>query len=205
MLQYIDSEILPRYAHFDAAHRGDHAQQVIHNSLQLAQHYPVEINMVYTIAAYHDIGLCEGRERHHIVSGELIRGDTTLRKWFDEKQISLMAEAVEDHRASAQQAPRSIYGKIVAEADRDIEPQKIVQRTVQYGLTHQPEADVEAQWQRIVEHLEEKYGEGGYLQLWLPESPNAAKLKELRDLIHNRSALRQAFENALAAETGRQK
>ena len=105
-----------------------------------------------------------------------------------------MAEAIEDHRASSGAAPRSIYGRIVAEADRDIEPLKIIKRTVQYGLGNYPELDREAQWRRAVEHLHEKYAEGGYLKLWLPESDNAAKLRELRQIIADEDCLRQHFD-----------
>ncbi len=191
---HIEESILPRYASFDDAHRGDHAEAVMQNSLRLAQHYDVDINMVYTIAAYHDLGLCEGRERHHIVSGRMLMGDKGLRRWFGEDDLKLMAEAVEDHRASSGNAPRSIYGRIVAEADRDIEPLKIIKRTVQYGLGNYPELGKEAQWRRAVEHLHEKYAEGGYLKLWLPESDNAARLRELRQIIADEDCLRQHFD-----------
>ena len=90
--------------------------------------------MVYAIAAYHDTGLCEGRDTHHLVSGRIIREDKKLREWFNEGQIETMAQAAEDHRASSGHEPRSIYGKIVAEADRLISPEKVIRRTIQFGL-----------------------------------------------------------------------
>ncbi len=52
-----------------------------------------------------------------------------------------MREAVEDHRASTDHEPRSLYGKIVAEADRIIDPDTTLRRTVQYGLKQNPAAD----------------------------------------------------------------
>ena len=191
---YIESAIFPRYKGFDPAHRTDHALQVIAESLKLAKHYVVDKRMVYTIAAYHDIGLCEGRERHHLVSGRLVREDENLRKWFTEEEIEVMAQAVEDHRASLDHAPRSIYGRIVAEADRLIEPMTVLLRTVQYGLSHYPELSKEQHYQRYCEHLQEKYAEGGYLKLWIPESDNAARLAELRALIADEARKREAFE-----------
>ena len=90
---YIEREILPRYDHFDAAHQRNHAEEVIARSLALAEHYEVNINMVYAIAAYHDTGLSEGRETHHLVSGRIIREDRRLRDWFDKAQIETMAQA----------------------------------------------------------------------------------------------------------------
>ena len=197
---YIESAILPRYKGFDPAHRTDHALQVIAESLKLAKHYDVDERMVYTIAAYHDIGLCEGRERHHLVSGRLVREDKNLRKWFTEEEIEIMAQAVEDHRASLDHAPRSIYGRIVAEADRLIKPMTVLLRTVQYGLSHYPELSKEQHYQRYSEHLQEKYAEGGYLKLWIPESDNAARLAELRALIADEARKREAFEQIYVEE-----
>ena len=191
---YIEQEILPRYDHFDSAHQRNHAEEVIERSLALAVHYDVNTDMVFAIAAYHVTGLCEGRDVHHLVSGRIIREDMKLREWFDEGQIETMAQAAEDHRASSGHEPRSIYGKIVAEADRLISPEKVIKRTIQYGLDHHPELDKEGQYQRFRQHLLEKYSDTGYLRLWIPESDNAVRLEELRMIIREESAMRLAFE-----------
>ena len=138
LVEYIEREILPRYDHFDQAHQRDHVTMVIQQSLDIASRLDVDTDMVYAIAAYHDTGLCEGREHHHEVSAQIIKADQNLRQWFTEEQILVMADAAEDHRASAKQAPRTIYGRIVAEADRFIDPDTIVRRTIQYGMDHYP-------------------------------------------------------------------
>ena len=194
LIEYIEQEILPRYDHFDAAHQRNHAEEVIERSLALAKHYEVDINMVYAIAAYHDTGLCEGRDTHHLVSGRIIREDRKLRNWFDAAQIETMAQAAEDHRASSGHEPRSIYGKIVAEADRLISPEKVIRRTIQFGLDHHPELDKEGQYQRFRQHLLEKYSDKGYLRLWIPESDNATRLEGLRAIIRDENKMREAFE-----------
>lgn len=46
---YIASEIIPRYAGFDKAHRVDHVLKVIAESLNLSQYYDVSRMMVYVI------------------------------------------------------------------------------------------------------------------------------------------------------------
>jgi len=191
---YIEQHILPRYETFDAAHRTDHATTVIERSMKLAQHYEVNEEMVYVVAAYHDIGLEFGREMHHRESARLVMEDKELCRWFSVEQRTTIAEAAEDHRASAKCEPRSIYGRIVAEADRAIEPITIVRRTVQYGLAHYPHLAKEEHWLRTMEHLEEKYAEGGYLRLWIAESDNATKLEELRAIIKDKARLREIFE-----------
>ena len=191
--KHIEQAILPRYEHFDRAHGPEHARTVIEQSLALARHYQVDRQMVYAIAAYHDVGLEKGREMHHIHSGEILAADAKLRQWFSPQQIAVMREAVEDHRASSDHEPRTIYGRIVAEADRCIDPPTIVRRTIQYGTAHYPALSREGQFDRCVEHLQRKYAEGGYLRLWIPESDNARKLAELRALIHDTARLREAF------------
>ena len=113
---YIEAEIIPRYGAFDAAHRTDHVRTVIAQSLVLAGHYEVDADMVYAIAAYHDTGLAYGRESHHIRSGEILLGDSFMRQRFTEEQMAVMRDAIEDHRASSDHAPRTIYGRIVAAA-----------------------------------------------------------------------------------------
>lgn len=201
LVQYIESQILPRYEGFDAAHRRDHIEGVVERSVALMQHYEVVPEMVYTIAAYHDIGLPEGREVHHIASGRILSEDRELRHWFSEEQITTMREAVEDHRASASHPPRTIYGMIVAEADRQIVPEVVIRRTVQYGLSHYPHLTKEQHWERFVAHLNEKYNYGGYLKLYIPHSDNAVRLEELRQIIANPTLLREKFEGEFEIQT----
>lgn len=198
--EYIEQEILPLYFSFDKAHNIDHAEQVIEQSLALATHYDVDIDMVYTIAAYHDTGLSEGREFHHIASGRIVAADMRLKEFFTEEQITTMREAVEDHRASAKSAPRTIYGRIVAEADRCIDPMTIIRRTVQFSLKHHPDFTVEEHYARCCNHLDEKYGKNGYLKLWIPESNNAERLAELQTIAEDREHLRELFDKIFAEE-----
>ncbi|WP_346699594.1 HD domain-containing protein [uncultured Alistipes sp.] len=200
LTSYIEQRILPRYREFDRAHDEEHARTVIRRSLELAEAYDVDADMVYAIAAYHDTGLVNGRENHHLDAGRILAADRTLRRWFSEEQIDTMREAVEDHRASAKHAPRSIYGRIVAEADRMIDPETIIRRTVQYGLAHYPTLDREGHYARCMEHLQQKYAEGGYLQLWIEESENARRLEELRQIIREPQRIRRLFDEAFDRE-----
>ncbi len=192
--QYIEQNIIPRYSAFDAAHDEDHVRAVISQSMALAEHYDVDENMVYAIAAYHDTGLAEGREHHHEVSRCIILADSELRRWFTPAQIAVMADAAEDHRASSDHEPRSIYGRIVAEADRQIDAEVTLRRTVQYTLAHYPEMTRDENFERCMSHLVGKYGRAGYLRLWIPESDNARRLEEFRRLIEDGKGIRRAFD-----------
>lgn len=192
--EYIESEIIPRYDNFDGAHRRDHVRSVIGQSQELSKYYDVNPEILYAAAAYHDLGLCEGREKHHLVSGRIIREDKTLLNWFNVEEIEVIAEAAEDHRASNETPPRSIYGKIIAESDRLIDPETVIRRTVQYGFAHYSQMNREQMWERTLTHLQKKYGYGGYLKLWIPESSNACRLEELRKIIADEKRLRSMFD-----------
>lgn len=212
--KYIETVILPKYQSFDAAHQLDHALIVIDQSLRLATTVSnssrylnpdgsktvISTNMMYTIAAYHDLGLQEDRKTHHLVSGRIVREDGRLKEWFSAEQIETIAQAVEDHRASSDHEPRSIYGKIVAEADRLIDKDTILRRTIQYGFKHYPDFGKEAHIQRALDHLDEKYAEGGYLKLWIPESPNAERLHALQQVIKDRTEIRKLVEEIYEQE-----
>ena len=209
--KYLYGEIVPRYAAFDAAHREDHALTVMEQSMKLLAdrsgwlsgipepQWAVEVDpaMLLTAAACHDLGLSGGRDRHHLDSGVIIRADKRLREWFDQEQIEVIAQAAEDHRASGKTPPRSIYGMLVAEADRVIDGQTIMVRTLQYGMKHYPDLDRQGHIDRAVAHLREKYGYGGYLRLWIPWSDNALRLNELREVIADDEAVRAAVTGAL--------
>ncbi len=190
---YIEDNILPQYINYDKAHQRDHIETVIEESLNLADHFGVDMDMAYAIAAYHDLGISEGRETHHITSAKRLLADKELTKWFSDEQLKIMAEAIEDHRASSKHEPRSIYGKIVAEADRNIDTEIVLRRIIQYGISHFPDLNKEEQYTRMLGHLHEKYAEGGYIKLWIPESRNAKKLAELRLIIKDDSKLRSFY------------
>lgn len=201
LVAYVETEIIPCYDAFDKAHDRLHVQTVISESLELASGVDgVDMNMVYAIAAYHDTGLSRDRKTHHVVSGEILMADANLLRWFTREQLLTMKEAVEDHRASSDHAPRSIYGRIVAEADRLIDADTVLRRTVQFGLKHYPELDKCGQYARFLDHLNEKYAPGGYLKLWFPQSKNAARLLKLQEVIADEAQLRRRFEEIYEEE-----
>lgn len=204
LMEFVEKKILPRYAAFDKAHNLTHINRVISRSLELASKIGADADMAYAIAAYHDLGLEGPRAVHHLTSGKILAADQRLQKWFTNEQLKIMKEAVEDHRASTSHTPRSLYGKIVAEADRDLEPSIVFRRTIEYGIDHYPEKNKEEQWQRFLSHMENKYSSHGYIRLWLPNSPNEQNLKRIRELISAPQLLKEEFDRIYALVTSGQ-
>ena len=179
--EYIEQNILPLYEAHDAAHGPEHVRTVLENSFDLLDGLDVDQNMVYTVAAYHDVGVRVIRERHEEISGQWLWEDRELERWFTPEQRRTMREAVEDHRASRQEPPRNIYGRIVSEADRDLDPERVVRRMVEYSLAHRPQFTEEEHIERIIDNVRDKYSETGYLHLWLPCPRNEEGLATLRE------------------------
>ena len=195
IMEFVERQILPRYNAFGESHGLRHVTRGIKNSLRLADVTGADIDMVYVIAAYHDLGMEGPRAIHHLTSGKILMADARLKKWFNADQLKVIKEAVEDHRASSSRQPRSIYGKIVAEADRDIDVHEIFLRAIQYGKENDPDKTVEEHWERFAQHMDEKYSNNGYIKLWIPNSPNEKALKELRNIIEDKKLLRKAFDD----------
>ena len=213
--KHIYEEVVPRYREFDDAHKEDHALTVIAQAMHLLSGRDewvasqadvdtiwladVDENMLLAAAACHDLGLVNGRDNHHMDSGAIIRSDSRLAQWFTPEQIEVIAQAAEDHRASGNGAPRSIYGMIAAEADRVIDEETIIRRTIQFGFKHYPNLDRDGHIARAIAHLHEKYGRGGYLKLWIPWSENAVRLNALQDTIADPDAILHEVERIYAS------
>ena len=139
LIEYIEKNIFPSYEKNDSGHNLEHIKYVIDRSIKFANSIDnINYDMVYTIASYHDIGHYIDAKNHERVSGEILLNDINLKEYFDKKQIKIMSEAVEDHRASSNIIPRSIYGKIVSSADRNTSVNSILKRSYQYAVKHNP-------------------------------------------------------------------
>ena len=75
LVEYIEGTVIPMYDRFDGGHGREHVRSVIEEAVRLAQFYPVDVNIVYTAAAYHDTGLKVDRKTHHLESGRIIRDE----------------------------------------------------------------------------------------------------------------------------------
>ena len=139
--QYIEENIFPEYSKNDSGHNLNHIQYVIHRSFQFADTIPnINYDMVYTIAAYHDIGHPIDSKKHEKISAEIMSKDKYLKNFFTIEELKTIKEAIEDHRASADHEPRSIYGKIVSTADRNNTVEACLRRTYTYGKKLNPNA-----------------------------------------------------------------
>ena len=181
IVKYVEENIFPMYSKNERGHGIEHIKTVIRKSLELADGRDVDMDMVYVIAVYHNLGHHIDRKRHEIVSAKLFMEDENMKKWFTDDKRNIIKEAIEDHRASSDHKPRSIYGMIVSSADRTIvSVDNGIKRAYSYGLRNFPEYSEEEQIERIYNHLYEKYYEGGYAKTYLKNDEYEEGLKKLR-------------------------
>jgi uncharacterized protein len=187
LVEYIEKKIFPLYDRNEFAHGINHIKTVIRRSLELADGYDVDFNIVYTVAAYHDLGHFIDRKRHEIISAEMFMKDENIKRWFADEQRMVIKEAIEDHRASCNHVPRTIYGKIVSTADRTIvDMDNTIKRSYTYGKKNYIGLSEEEQFDRVYEHLVEKYGESGYAKVYLEDKEFDEAVSKLRQALENR-------------------
>ena len=186
--EYIEKNIYPEYDKNEKGHSIDHIKYVIKRSFELVNENDLDVNldMVYTIAAYHDIGHHIDSKTHEIVSADIMIKDNNLKQFFTDEERQTIKEAIEDHRASAKEEPRSIYGRIVSSADRNNTVEDCLRRTYTYGKKLNPDATDEELFLRAYDVLVNKFGEGGYAKFYFKDKQYEKFLKEVRKLLSDK-------------------
>ena len=183
--KYIEEKVFPEYAKNEVGHGIKHINHVIKRSMELVNENSLDVNldMVYTIAAYHDIGHHIDSKKHEIISADIMSKDKGLKAFFSSEELKIIKEAIEDHRASSDHEPRSIYGKIVSSADRNNTINDCLERTYTYGKRLNPNLTDEELFERAYNVLVDKFGENGYAKFYFKDSEYERFLKNIRKLL----------------------
>ena len=186
--KYIEENVFPEYDKNELGHGINHIKDVIKRSFELVEENQLDVNMdmVYVIAAYHDIGHHIDSKTHEIISADIMSKDKNLSNYFNEEELKIIKEAIEDHRASAKDEPRSIYGRIVSSADRNNKVEDCLRRTYTYGKKLNPNATDEELFLRAYDVLQNKFGEDGYAKFYFKDSKYEKFLKEIRELLKDK-------------------
>ena len=112
--------------------------------------------------------------------------DKNLNRFFNDEELIIIKEAIEDHRASSKNDPRSIYGKIVSSADRNNTIEDCLRRTYTYGKKLNPEASDEELYLRAYDVLKNKFGENGYAKFYFKDTRYENFLIKIRELLKDK-------------------
>ena len=185
--KYIEENIFPVYNKNEQAHGIEHIKYVIERSFKFAKEVPdANPNIVYTVAAFHDIGHHIDPKKHEIISAKIMYEDENLKQFFDEQERLVIKEAIEDHRASSNHEPRSVYGKIVSTADRNNTVKSCLKRSYCYNKKLHPEYSDEQIFEDCHFHLQDKFGEKGYAKFFFKDESYEAFLTEIRELMKDK-------------------
>ena len=186
--EYIENNVFPEYNKNEIGHGIKHTKYVIDRSFELIKENKLDVNldMVYVIASYHDIGHHIDSKNHEMVSASIMSEDKNLSKFFSLEELIIIKEAIEDHRASSNHEPRSIYGKIVSSADRNNTIEDCLERTYTYGKKLNPSATDEELYLRAYDVLVNKFGELGYAKFYFKDKKYEEFLKNIRNLLKNK-------------------
>jgi uncharacterized protein len=198
LVNYIEQNVFPIYTKSVDCHRLEHVKNVIKNSLGFAagvKNEKINIDMVYTIAAFHDVGISKNRETHEIVGAEMLRADKGLAKFFTKPEIVTMANAVEDHRASNPREPRSVYGKIVSSADRRWDLDDALGVMLRYRQKYMPQMTLDEMVADARQHSIDKFGENGYAisKIYFKSSEYEKFITEIQALARDPEKFRAKF------------
>ena len=205
LIEYIESNIKPKYAEFDTIHDVDHFYYVVNNCIDytkqlLENGFELDIDMSYTIGAYHDLGLIQGEDMHTKYSADILREDKKLKEFFNECDIETMAIAIEDHASLLDREPRNIYGKLIADAERNNTIKNVFTRPIIQSLENdEKDLSKTKRVNKIIKYVEGKFGVNGYVKFWLGIPDVAKELKSLRELLEDRQKCRN-FVNKLYDE-----
>lgn len=186
--EYIEKTVFPEYGKNESGHGIKHINYVIKRSFELIEqnNLDVDINMVYTIATYHDIGHHIDRKNHEIVSANIMSNDKKLKDFFTEEKLEVIKEAIEDHRASSNHEPRTIYGKIISSADRNNTVKQCLERSYTFGKEQNPDARDRELYERAYEALNRKFGYNGYAKFYFRDIQYEEFLREIRELLEDK-------------------
>lgn len=194
--EYIENNIFPVYEKNDQGHNLEHINYVINRSIRFADTIPnINYNIVYTVATYHDIGHHINPKIHEIVSAEIMYKDNKLKEFFNDEERKIIKEAIEDHRASSNHEPRSIYGKIVSTADRNNTVEACLRRTYCYNKKLHPEYDDKQIFEDCHYHLNDKFGENGYAKFFFKDEEYENFLTNIRSLLADKDKFIEMQKN----------
>lgn len=113
--------------------------------------------------------------------------DKKLKEFFSDDELKIIKEAIEDHRASSNHEPRSIYGKIVSTADRNTSVESCLERSYFYGKNLHPEYSDDELFDRAYKHLKLKFGENGYAKFFFKDKEYEKFLSDIRKLLADKN------------------
>ena len=194
LIDYIQNNIFPEYSKNDDGHNLKHIEYVIDRCMRFAEQFDnINLDMLYTIAAFHDIGHHINKNNHEKLSAQLFYENEDMKHFFTEEQRIIIKEGIEDHRASSCSVPRSDYGKIISSADRSTDVNDFLKRTHSYTLKYEPNLNRSEIIERAYNHTKEKYGDSGYAKNYVVDDEYNRFKNIISELLNDKEIFKQYY------------
>lgn len=194
LIKYIENKIFPEYSKNESGHGIEHIKYVINRCVNFAEQFDnIDLDMLYTIAAFHDIGHLIDKKNHEILSAKIFYDNDDMKRFFNEEQRIIIKEGIEDHRASSNCIPRSDYGKIISSADRSTDVKEFLKRTHLYTLKHEPDLNNDEIIERAYNHTKDKYGKLGYAKNYVIDEEYNNFKNKINELLNDKEKFKQYY------------
>ena len=197
--RYIESKVFPEYSKNDQGHGIVHIREVIRRSFALKSTLKLDLddNMIYTIAACHDLGKYEevkGGEKHAKIAGRKFISDSNMSEFFSDEQRDTIKEAIEDHSSSLEDMPRSKYGELVSSADRNTRIEIVFIRSFFVAHARMPEMQIDEYLDFTYKRLSKRYGEDEDKEnMFLEDETYKVFLQDMRNLLQDEVAFKDKY------------
>lgn len=192
--EYIEKEILPQYRLNDKGHNQNHIEFVLKRAFEISKYYDISYNILYVCVCFHDIACHINRELHEVLSAQVAFKDEYLNNFFNTSEMNIIKEAIEDHRASSNNIPRNIYGKILSSADRKVDIKTYFVSSLFFKATNISKVDMEEAIEKSYNHAIDKFGKNGYAtkKFYVEDKRYQKFLNDLQYLIDNKDEFYEA-------------
>ena len=194
LVKYIKKNILPEYSKNDFGHGIEHINYVIDRCMNFAKQFEnIDLDILYTIATFHDIAHHIDKKNHEILSAKIFYDNDNMKQFFTKEERIIIKEGIEDHRASSNSIPRSNYGKIISSADRSTDVNEFLKRTHSYTLKHEPNLNQNEMIKRAYNHTKDKYGDSGYAKNYVIDDEYNQFKNIISELLNDKERFKQYY------------
>ena len=192
---YIENNVFPGYEVNDKAHGIIHIKEVIRRSFALNDTFKLGLdkNMIYTIAACHDLGKHENHQIHEKIAANRFINDSNFEKYFSNEERQIIKEAIEDHRSSKEEMPRSTYGKLISSADRNTRIEIVFIRSFFVAKERMPETNIEEYLDYTIQRLSKKYSEENPENMFYEDEIYKTFLVDMRALLKKEDEFKNRY------------
>lgn len=193
--KYIAENIFPEYEKNDGGHNIAHILEVIRRGFALNDTFKLGLddNMIYAITSCHDWGKYEDHTIHHLIAAKNFMNDENMKKFFTNEERQTIKEAIEDHRSSREEEPRSIYEKLISSADRNTRIEIVFIRSFFVAKERMPEENIEEYLDFTIKRLSKKYDEENPENMFFEDKTYKVFIHDMRELLKKEEEFKNRY------------